>query len=540
MLTLRRNDFGGRKVNSVTLATHLSSQPNPRQSSLRRAFSFPAMLAVLLVGTILVPLRKFLVDPDAWWHIKVGATLLSTHRFPTTDPYSFTASGTPWIAYEWVGELLLGAVEGAWGIRGLMVVDLVLAAAILLALYAFATLRCGNSKAAFVACAALLPLVYLSVSLRPQMLGYLFLVLTLIVLERFRQGHTGALWLLPLLFLVWVNTHGSFILGLLALGVYWAAGLVDIHWGGLQSRLWTAGERLRLELAALLILLALTLTPYGPEVCLYPFNMAFSQPINVGNIQEWQPMMFGESFGKVFLALLIGFVVAQVTLRPTWRLEELVLFLVGTIAACLHMRFVLIFVPFSAPLLALILACGVPPYEPAKDKYALNAILMVLVVAAIVRFFPSQARLESQMEKRWPVKAVAYLKQHPAPRPMYNNYSYGGYLIWQLDGQNKVFIDGRADIYERVGVLADYLTISRVGHATPFLLDAYGIQSCLIEREEALATLLGASPGWQKIYGDQISVLYVRRPRGVESVNFRDDTSAEGSSRWGSSLGSSH
>ena len=484
------------------------------QSSLKKVVSFPALLAVLLVGGIFVPLRNFFVDPDVWWHIKVGATLLSTHRWPTVDPYSFTARGSPWIAYEWLGDLLLAAMEDAWGLRGLMTLDLALAAAILLALYALTTLRCGNSKAAFVTCAVLLPLVYPSCSLRPQMLGYFFLVLTLIVLERFRQAHTGALWLLPALFLVWVNTHGSFVLGLFALGVYWASGLVEIHWGGVASRLWTSGERLRLELVALLSLMALTITPYRTDLCLYPVNMAFSQPINVGNIQEWQSMMFGEFFGKLFLALLLGFVLAQVTLRPTWRLEELVLFFAGVVAACLHLRFLLVFVPFCSPLLAGVVARWIPPYKPAKDKYALNGLLMALVVAGIVWFFPSRARLESIMEEKWPVKAVAYLKQHPAPRPMYNNYGYGGYLIWQLDGQNRVFVDGRADIYERVGVLSDYLSISRLALTAPFLLNAYNIQSCLIARDEALATLLANSPQWQRVYGDKLSVLFVRKQAG--------------------------
>ena len=100
-----------------------------------------------------VPLRNFFVDPDVWWHIKVGATLLSTHHWPTMDPYSFTAHGSPWIAYEWLGEVLLAAVQRAWGLPGLVALDVVLAAAILFALYALATLRCGNSKAAFVTCA---------------------------------------------------------------------------------------------------------------------------------------------------------------------------------------------------------------------------------------------------------------------------------------------------------------------------------------------------------------------------------------------------
>src|SRR5882762_2690009 len=69
---------------------------------LRRVFSFPVVLASLLVGAAFAPARFFVVDPDIWWHIKVGDSILRTHQWPTADPYSFTVSGQPWIAYEWL------------------------------------------------------------------------------------------------------------------------------------------------------------------------------------------------------------------------------------------------------------------------------------------------------------------------------------------------------------------------------------------------------------------------------------------------------
>jgi hypothetical protein len=476
-------------------------------------------MAAVLAGGIFVPLRDFWVDPDVWWHIKVGATILATRHWPTVDPYSSTVYGAHWIAYQWLGEVIMALFANLWGLRGLMALDVILAAAIMGALYALVTLRCGNSKAAFIVCSCFLPLVYSSSSLRPQMIAYLLLVLTLIILERFRQGHTGALWWLPPLFLVWVNTHGIFTLGLFALGVYWAGGLVEIHWAGLESRRWTARERVRLELVALLILVALIITPYGTELLLYPLDLASSQQVMMGNIIEWQPMMFDQPVGKIFLLLLLAFLLAQVTVRPRWRLGELVLLLAGIAGACLHVRLVLIFVPFSAPLFGVILARWIPPYEPAKDKPALNIILMTLILAAVMGFFPTRADLNGIMEKEWPVRAVAYLRQHPAPKPMFNTYGFGGYLIWQMSDVNKVFIDGRADIYVRTGVFTDYLTISRLGLPAPFLLNAYNVQSCLLETNEPLVTLLNDSPGWQKVYGDAVSVLYVRRPRPAESAS---------------------
>ena len=94
---------------------------------------------------------------------------------------------------------------------------------------------------------------------------------------------------------------------------------------------------------------------------------------------------------------------------------------------------------------------------------------------------------------------------------MLNAYGYGGYLIYVLDGRNKVFIDGRADVYERASVLPDYWSIRWVAPNTLFLLRAYNVQSCLIARDEPLATLLAASSGWERVYADELSVLFVRR-----------------------------
>jgi hypothetical protein len=186
---------------------------------LERLISFPAMLGALLMGGVFWSLRLFVVDPDLWWHIKAGEGILATHHWPTADPYSFTVAGQPWIAYEWLGEVLLAATNRLAGLRGLDALLILLGCTVLAALYAFATLRSGNSKAGFVATAVLIILATPSFSLRPQMLGYLFLILTLIAMERFRQGKRKALWLLPFLFLLWVNTHGSFVIGMGVIGV---------------------------------------------------------------------------------------------------------------------------------------------------------------------------------------------------------------------------------------------------------------------------------------------------------------------------------
>src|SRR5579863_10632637 len=88
------------------------AEARPRESAkwleaVKWMFSFPAMLGTFLVGRVFYEARGFFVDPDVWWHIRIGQDILRTHHWPTVDTYSFTAAGTPWIADGWLGEIVL-------------------------------------------------------------------------------------------------------------------------------------------------------------------------------------------------------------------------------------------------------------------------------------------------------------------------------------------------------------------------------------------------------------------------------------------------
>ncbi len=515
---LRTNDFA--------IATPQTVAP---QTLWQRVFSFPAMLGAILVGGVATIARTFFVDPDVWWHVKFGQVILATHHLPTMDIYSFSVAGQHWIDAEWFGDVLLGGMYHLGGLRGLELMSLILGSAILIALYTLAAVRSGNSKAAFVATAAVFVLAVVSFNLRPQMLGYLFLILTLIILERFRQGKRRAIWGLPMLMVVWVNTHPSWIIGLGVIGVYLMSGLLEFRLGDIEARRWSPSDRLRLAIVLGLCACASLITPYGAALAAFPFKFAFSLPLNVTNILEWLPISFGSPLGKLFLITLLGTIVFQVTCRIAWRLEELALFLFTTTMACLHVRFLLIFVPVFTPLLAIILARWVPRYKRAIDRYLLNAAMMGTVLAFIIWYFPTQAVLLRSAGKTYPVAAVEFLNHHAVPGPMYNNYGFGGYLIWSRGPQNKVFMDGRGELYEPGGVLTDYLQIADIRPGALSLLQKYGFQSCLIKQDEALATVLAALPDWQKIYGDETSVLYVRRSAsGVVGASLSSTTTENG------------
>lgn len=512
-------------------AEGLRSHPRSRgilPSAFRKFFSFNALLAFLLLGgvagTVYLNLQHVATSPassagyaifegDTWWHLAVGNHILTTHTWPRTDQYSFTAPGNKWIAYEWLGDVVIATSNRLYGLSGMAILLVILGAGIVLLMYRYAYVRSHNTKAAFLACALLLPLTVVSFTLRPQLIGYVFLLLTLTWLEKFRHGKQKTLWLLPVLFLVWVNVHGTFAFGIAVLGLYWVCGLVDFRFGQIRAKRWTDKQRRHLEIVMLLSFIALVITPYGTQLAVNPVEMAFFQPVNIGSFQEWRPPGFGGTYGLLLLGLILLFILLPLLLRLEYQLEELALLIFGIYAACVHIRFVIVFAMLFAPFLATLIARYVPRYDPTNDKYLLNAVLMALIAFGCIKLFPSRRTMNKVVSHGFPTGAVMYIRQHPSVGPVFDKEFWGGYLIKELGTQQKVFIDGRAGLYEAAGVLSDYLSIVRLAPNTKFLLRKYHVRSCLIEPRSPLATLLGHSPGWQRVYSGANSVIFVRRTK---------------------------
>lgn len=466
-------------------------------------------LAALLVVAACASVRLNFPDPDTFWHLAVGERILAERKVSTTDVYSFTASGKTWLATEWLGEIVMAQAARWGGPQAATLLLWVMAAAFFLLLYELARLRAGSAPAAFLACLAMLPLATSLLTLRPQLLGHSFLILLLISLERSRQSSARALYLLPLIFVVWVNTHGSFFLGLCVLGGYGIAGLFPaFRLGGVTSLPWTADQRRRLFVVLALCVVVLPLTPYGARLATYPLEVAFLQPVNVATVSEWQPMNFGFTWGKIFLAMLLLILAAETVLRPEHRLEQFGLLIFAVFAACLHRRFALFFVIVFAPYLAALLARWIPAW-PKESRVWVNVAAILAMAAALVALFPTRQAIDDAIAQRYPAGAVRYLRDHPLGVPLLNTYTWGGYLIWALEGKQKVFVDGRADLYEYAGVLEDYHDIRQLRSSAPALLDRYGIGACLFDRESALVTHLIAAR-WKPVYHDDMSVLLVR------------------------------
>lgn len=491
----------------------------------QKIFSYAMLLGTLLAAgaflAILSGMGKvsskasaashFWIQGDSWWHLAIGRQILATHSWPRVDVYSFTMHGTPWIAYEWLGDVFMALAWRAGGLRCLTLLLTVLACVVVLLLFYYSYLRCGKLTSAFAACAVLLPLASLSFALRPQLFGYVFLLLTFICLERFRQGHPKALWALPPIFLLWVNVHGTFAVGFAVLGIYLASGFLSFRVRGLYAERWTPAQRRQLGLTILLCGLALLVTPYGARLAAFPIEMKLSQPVILTFVSEWQPFPLTSPSGVLILALLLVFFVAVLTSQVMCQLPDFILLALAAVETFFHARFILLLVPVLAPFLAEIITPLVTRTRNRVSRTRVNALLMFCIGVAIVWYFPSTSTLQSAVRLTVPVDAASFIKSRSDSGRMFTYYDWGSYLMFDLGTGHRVFMDGRLDLYEEGGVLQDYLSALWTKQGLWTLLRKYSIHTCLVRKGGRLATLLDASPQWKEIYQDQISVIFVKR-----------------------------
>jgi hypothetical protein len=149
------------------------------------------------------------------------------------------------------------------------------------------------------------------------------------------------------------------------------------------------------------------------------------------------------------------------------------------------------------------------PYHPNRDKPWLNAVIMLGAVITVVLLFPSNRQLNEHSSQIYPSEAArTYLQKFHPRGHVFNDYLWGGYLIWNMR-QVPVFIDSRVDVFERNGVLADYLHAIRI-EDTLQILDKYSIQYVLFKNHCPLTYLLRHTPGWKVDYEDKTVVLLER------------------------------
>jgi hypothetical protein len=475
----------------------------------RTLLSFPAVLIALLTVLTVLTVRTRFNDPDMWWHLKTGEIIWNTHSIPQVDLFSFTTNQHAYTPHEWLSQLTIYAAYHFGGYIGLMLWSCVIASLISIAGYALCWAYSGNGKVAFLGAMGIWFFATVGLSIRPQMAGYLMLVCELLIVVLGRTRKTRWLLLLPPLFAIWVNLHGSFLLGLIVLGITLFCACFEFRLGLLVAHRWSKEQRNTLAMAFLLSIAAVFVNPVGLSQLTYPLNTMFVQQIGLQFSAEWQPAPMNDVrlwalFGAASMVLLLPLI-----RRFELRLEELLLSGLAFGLGVQHERMFFVFGILVMPCLCRLLASATDGYRPGRDSRRVNLILIAGAILAVTLNFPTSRNLAAQVSKGNPVGAVDFIRRTGLSGRMLNEYVYGGYLIWALP-EHKVFIDGRADVYEWTGVFADYMNWVNIKTDPNLLLDKYRIDFCLLSREEPLTKVLPLLPAWRIVYSDDMSVIFKR------------------------------
>jgi hypothetical protein len=476
---------------------------------LRAAFSFPVALSFALAVLTVLTVGKRFDDPDVWWHLKVGEIIWTTHSIPSVDLFSYTTANHAWVAHEWLAEAAIFAAYLTGGYTGLMVWLCAVPSLLFVLVYAYCSLYSGNAKISLLGGLVAWFFGTIGLAVRPHVLGYLFLVLELLVVHLARTRNRRWFWALPALFAVWVNCHGSFVLGLMVLGISLGCSFIEWRAGALVCSRWPVEQRRLLAITAVLSVAALFLNPIGWRLPFYPLNLYFQQTQNLASVTEWLPLDLLDLRAAVLFGVAAWFFLMVLVRRAELRLEELILLAFALGLAIRHQRMLFIFGILAAPIVCRLLANAWDKYDPARDLRMANTVMIAGAMSIIVAAFPSPGQIQKQVSKDSPVQAVDYIRRSGLKGRMLNAYEFGGYLIWALPEQ-KVFIDGRCDIFDWTGVLAAYGRWATLSEDPKLLLEKYGIDYCLFRKDAPQLQVLRYLPGWKKVYEDDVAAIFVR------------------------------
>jgi hypothetical protein len=415
----------------------------PAAVLLSLAFLLVALLAFRQVGSV-----------DAGFHLRAGNAILSGAGWPTHDTFTYTVNDHEYVDTSWGFQVLAALVERAAGAPGLVLLVTAAVLGTFLVLYRTARLVPSDPLwlAAWVALGGLAS--ELRFEARPEILSYLFLAVVLHLLHRHAEGRAAPLWALPAIHLVWVNTHGLFVLGWIAmacfvLGLAWKSRALDR-----RLLLWSAAS-----------VPATLVNPYGLDGTLFPLTLAtrlqgsnvfaqaigeFASPfaLRLSDRFPFYPRVSIFSFRILLVVSLVGAVVAFRRKRPWCTL----LWVAFVPLAYKMIRNLPVFVLATLPATVWALPAG--SWLGRKRwrrlvEVAIGAAVVVLGLRVATDAYYVDSRREDRTGWGWnrhalAVETGAYLRNAPDLGRMLNHLNLGGYLIWATP--RPVFIDGRLEV----------------------------------------------------------------------------------------------
>lgn len=458
----------------------------------------------------------------------IGREIVNSGIIPTVDTYSFTMLGTPYPSYQmfWLADIGLYAIYNLGGPALVVFIQSILITATYVMLLWICWKICMSWRVAVGATLFAIALGFHNWSVRPQTISYVVGVLFILTIYSYRL-RPNRKWLVvfPLGMLVWVNSHGSFVIGLVLIGIW----LGDEAWKIIVDRYKKENkfglDRLWIPLISLgLTLLVCIANPRGLGIVNYVSTLS-SNPVVQNIVPEWSPPSFDTIHGAIFLVALLSSatLLALSPKRPDFF--QLVTFLVFGALGLRTTRGIIWFGLMMAPVIADHLQSIVSQFNQGKiskrsrkGKPVANlSILIILTITVVISlpwlkgYLPLPSHKVGLLSAETPISATRFLLEKRPPGEIFNEMGYGSYLIWAAQPEYKVFTDPRIELYTQE-IWWDYVYLTNVLPGWEEILDRYGISSVMVnpDAQKLFVEALEESGGWSEQYKDQSAVIFVK------------------------------
>jgi hypothetical protein len=518
-----------------TAADQKGSSPATGETPAKRAMTLSFCFLVLVLA--LFQLSENTADPDLWGHIVYGQEMIHSRSIPKVDIYSYTALGQPWVNHEVLAEIILGGVHALMGGSGVLLLKVsvgFLAFLIALRLGLTGVAKPDRLVGWLFGAIAIVEISY-GFAARPQIFTALFLVIELALLLRVHAGGHAWAWGIPLLFLIWINTHGGVLAGFGLLGLTAGMTTAQFLFGKIMrnksNSAWTIvplKTALILWLALAGATAALFCNPWKAELLRWLIgSILWLRP----EITEWNPTPFGWDHAVFFILLALTVFAWIFTRRPRAWWE---------IAGCAAFTFLGWRALRNAPLCCLLILALVTPHlvdalkrfsrhferllelfnRPRFQKFA-TVVFICGAIGIGVGIFTLHKQHPLTMEvpgTQYPNGAVAFMEAHELRGKTLVFFDWGEMVIFHLP-QNPPSLDGRLDTcYSRALIAAQWSFYNdKPFDKTVFNPDEADL--ALLPANLAGAHTLASHPGWRAVYFDDTAVVLARNVERFPKLN---------------------
>jgi hypothetical protein len=452
-------------------------------------------------------------DPDFWWHLLYAKWMLEHQAVPTTDFISWTFNGTPYLLTQWAGQLVLGLSYMAGGGLGTSLLTLACVVGVMVLAARICQLEFGDRNVAMLVALGSTT-VFWSTYGRPQMFSFLCLAGIVLLVEktRNRAWTTKEVAILGAVMMAWVNLHGSYVVGLIYVGLVAVAQTA----GGLLER-GRFGDALpiarRYALPLAVAIAATLINPNGWKAWLYVIEIAGLQSTTTGIISEWAPTSFGTGAGSTYMLTLLAIALAMASARKRPAMSDLVVFAGMAVFGLMAGRQTLYATLCLLPVLARALASTklfelvINSSAQLQVKTVWVALAACLIAAAGQAYNPMRAQMLVAWQKQlFPVEAVAFLEREKVQGKFFNEVTSGGYLAFHTG--RPIFVDGRMDLYKDKFFFEWFFARMGAPNWEAFVQSS-GAEVFVLQRTSAVTQLLRQGGSHAVVHADHSHVVLV-------------------------------